>query len=107
MIAGKDNLYLFVGRKRGPMGGQTMLDRVGRIAKDAGITRHLNVHGIRHCSATHMLNHGADIRYVQEFLGHESLASTQVYTHVSLGKLKETHARCHPRERADFLIDEE
>ena len=58
-------------------------------------------HSLRHSCATHMLKHGADLRYIQEMLGHASVATTQVYTKVEKGDLKSIHRRFHPRERFD------
>jgi site-specific recombinase XerD len=96
------NDAVFVTRFGSRIGEQTLRHTVKRVMAACGITRRVTVHGMRHTCATHMLNHGADIRYVQELLGHASLSSIQVYTHVSIGKLKETHRKHHPRERGEL-----
>jgi integrase/recombinase XerC len=70
---------------------------VKRYLALAGLPTDLSPHKLRHACATHLLDHGADIRHVQEQLGHASLSTTQVYTHVSLARLKAVHAKAHPR----------
>jgi integrase/recombinase XerC len=93
---------LFLNRFGAPLGSEGLRYILDTTLKAAGIEKHLRVHDLRHTCATHMLNHGADIRFVQELLGHASLSSTQVYTHVSIAKLKESHRKFHPRESGEF-----
>jgi integrase/recombinase XerD len=71
-------------------------DLVKRYLKRGGIRARGSCHMFRHACATHMLEHGADIRFIQEMLGHSDLSTTQIYTRVSIAKLKEVHARYHP-----------
>lgn len=100
-VIATDPNALFVTRFGWRTGVQTVRDMLTRVMKGAAVDRHVTPHAIRHTCATHLLNNGADIRYVQELLGHASLSSTQVYTHVSIDKLKQTHARYHPREQQE------
>ena len=88
---------LFVTRRGGAMTRVAFWQLIRRHAGRAGITTHLSPHTLRHAFATHLLNHGADLRAVQMLLGHANLSTTQIYTHVARARLQELHARHHPR----------
>ena len=88
---------LFPSKRGGMMTRQTFWFAVRRYAERAGIKRHLSPHTLRHAFATHLLNHGADLRAVQMMLGHASLSTTQIYTRVANERLKSLHAIHHPR----------
>jgi integrase/recombinase XerC len=83
------------------LGGRLTARSVGRLVKKysrhSGIFRKVSPHSLRHSFATHLLDAGADIREIQEMLGHSSLSTTQRYTHVSMGKLMEVYDKAHPR----------
>jgi integrase/recombinase XerD len=89
---------LFLSINGTPLASASLYGSFRRLAKIAGLEKRLFPHGIRHTCATAMLRGRADIRYIQQMLGHESLSSTQIYTHVEIGDLKRVHARSHPRE---------
>lgn len=88
---------LFVTRRGGAMTRQNFWHRIRRHAATAGIRTDLSPHGLRHAFATHLLNHGADLRAVQMLLGHADLSTTQIYTHVARARLQALHAEHHPR----------
>jgi integrase/recombinase XerD len=90
-----------------PMGYFTVRARLRRYAEALGIDKRLTPHGLRHACATHLLERRAELRHIQELLGHASVATTQIYTHVSIGHLKETLQRCHPRERGNLEAEDE
>lgn len=90
---------LILSKKGEPISVRTIQRIVDRKLKDAGIQGKTSPHTLRHTFATHLLNEGADLREIQELLGHSSLKATQVYTHTNIEKLKEVYSTAHPREK--------
>ena len=97
LLAGKSGEAVFPGRAGQPMTRQTFWYRIKHHARVAGITRPLSPHVLRHAFATHLVNHGADLRVVQLLLGHSDLSTTQIYTHVARARLRDLHEKHHPR----------
>jgi integrase/recombinase XerD len=89
--------HFFLGNRREGLTRQYVWQLIKKYAKLAGISKRITPHTFRHSFATHLLEHGADLRIVQELLGHSDIATTQIYTHVSRDHLKSVHAKFHPR----------
>ncbi|HEX5639259.1 MAG TPA: site-specific tyrosine recombinase XerD [Burkholderiaceae bacterium] len=97
LLDGRVSDALFVTQRAGAMTRQMFWVLIKRYATRGGIEAPLSPHGLRHAFATHLLNHGADLRVVQLLLGHADISTTQIYTHVARARLKSLHAQHHPR----------
>jgi integrase/recombinase XerD len=97
LLGGQPCAALFPTRRRSGMTRQAFWYRIKKHALAAGIRQALSPHTVRHAFATHLVNHGADLRVVQLLLGHSSLSTTQIYTHVARERLQALHAQHHPR----------
>lgn len=89
--------YFFLGRNGRHLSRQAFAARLRQIRLRAGVEREMSPHTLRHAFATHLLEHGADLRAVQMMLGHADIATTQIYTHVARDRLREVHKKFHPR----------
>ena len=97
LLAGRASADLFVTSRGGAMTRQSFWQLIKRYASQAGLNASISPHVLRHAFATHLLNHGADLRVVQLLLGHADISTTQIYTHVARERLKQLHAKHHPR----------
>jgi len=98
LVTPKSPANVFLTRRGTPFAQVTLWLRVKQRVRRAGIERRVTPHMLRHSFATHLLEHGADLRVIQELLGHASISTTQVYTHVAGHRLREVHRKFHPRK---------
>lgn len=96
LLKEKNSDYLFLSSRGDKMTRQAFFKILKKIAKEQGIKTEFSPHTLRHSFATHLLKHGADLRSIQELLGHSDVSSTQIYTHISNEKLKENYKEAHP-----------
>src|SRR5690606_1656513 len=97
LMNGRQSAMLFPNRRGDAMTRQAFWYRIKHYALRAGLPRLPSPHTLRHAFATHLLNHGADLRVVQLLLGHSDLSTTQIYTHVAQARMKSLHQQHHPR----------
>ena len=97
-----DSKVLFVNKHGKRLSTRSVRRKMDKYLKMAGLDPSISPHTLRHSFATHMLNNGADLRSVQELLGHQSLSTTQIYTHLTTRKLKEVYDNAHPRSKNDI-----
>ncbi|WP_017850287.1 site-specific tyrosine recombinase XerC [Leptospira interrogans serovar Szwajizak] len=99
LVSLPDDGYIFLTNTGKPMHTSQIIAMTSKYRKRSGVEKQGSTHMFRHTTATLMLDNGADIRYIQEMLGHRRLNSTQIYTHVAIGKLKEVYDQTHPAEQ--------
>jgi site-specific recombinase XerD len=102
----RDPAEVFLNHRGEPLGVRGLRFRLERLRALAGLPVGVSPHTLRHSFATHLLEGGADLRIVQELLGHESLATTQVYTHVSPARLRAAYQQAHPRARRSASVEQ-
>ncbi|MBR2603708.1 MAG: site-specific tyrosine recombinase XerD [Bacilli bacterium] len=101
LLKNKINDILFLNSRGESLSRQGFFKILKEIAREKGINKELSPHTLRHSFATHLLNHGADLRSIQTMLGHENIETTQIYTHVSNNMVKEEYENAHPRSKKE------
>jgi integrase/recombinase XerD len=99
MVRAKTSSHLFLTTRGGAFSRKTLWALIKKYCRVAGIRKNVTPHSLRHSFATHLLDNGADLRVVQEMLGHANIATTQIYTKVDQGRLKAVHNEFHPRAK--------
>lgn len=97
LVKGKTNSHIFISLRGGALSPERLREIVKICAKNAGISTKVYPHLLRHSFATHLLENGADLRIIQELLGHADISTTQIYTHIEQKKMKQAHNKFHPR----------
>jgi len=97
LITPRSPANVFLTKRGTPFASSTMWKRIKDRVRRAGVARNVTPHMLRHSFATHLLEHGADLRVIQELLGHANISTTEVYTHVEGSRLREVHRKFHPR----------
>jgi integrase/recombinase XerD len=97
LVTPKSPANVFLTRRGTPFASVTLWLRIKKRIQRAGISRNITPHMLRHSFATHLLEHGADLRVIQELLGHANISTTEIYTHVAGSRLREIHKKFHPR----------
>jgi integrase/recombinase XerC len=97
-----DSKVLFANKHGKRLSTRSVRRKMDKYLEEAGLDPNISPHTLRHSFATHMLNNGADLRSVQELLGHQSLSTTQIYTHVTTSRMKDVYDAAHPREQSTY-----
>lgn len=101
LLKDKSSQYVFLTKQGKALSRQRLWTIIDQLSQSSPVTKHLHPHVLRHTFATHLLENGADLRSIQELLGHEKISTTTIYTHVSTRKLREEYRRFHPRKKGE------